>query len=100
MARHESRSTTNHDEIKHWVEERGGKPTTVEGTHSGESAGLLRIKFAGGSDELEEISWDDFFEKFDESNLAMLFQEETKDEETSRFFKFVDRGSAQQSQSV
>lgn len=56
-------------------------------------AGVLRIEFPGhGSDEsLEEISWDEFFEKFEENNLAFLYQEETAGGEESRFFKFVSR---------
>jgi hypothetical protein len=28
----ESKTTTDHDEIKKWVESRGGKPATVKGT--------------------------------------------------------------------
>jgi hypothetical protein len=37
------------------------------------------------------ISCEDFFEKFDEENLAMVYQEENADGETSYFCKFVAR---------
>ncbi len=90
----ESQTTTDHDTIRKWAEERGGVPATVEGTErGGEHAGLLRIKFpeADAAGRLEEISWDEFFEKFDQSNLAFLYQDETKGGGTSRFFKFVNR---------
>ncbi|HET7675029.1 MAG TPA: hypothetical protein VFL54_05860 [Gammaproteobacteria bacterium] len=93
----ESHTTTNHQIIRHWAETRGGRPATVRGTPSGdESAGILRIAFAdGGSDEaLKPIEWDDFFEKFDDQNLAFLYQDETKAGGTSRFFKFVSRSGA------
>ncbi len=74
----ESKTTTDHDEIRRWVEERGGQPATVKGTGGDDDAGLLRIDFPGGSgDRLEEISWEDFFEKFDEKKLAFLYQDET-----------------------
>ena len=43
---------------------------------------------------LEKISWDEFFEKFDDSDLAFLFQEKTAAGKTSRFHKFVDRSNA------
>ena len=33
----------------------------------------------------------EFFEKFEESRLAFLYQEKTDSGETSRFFKLVDR---------
>ena len=35
MADNESKTTTDHDEIRRWAEERGGKPATVKGTESG-----------------------------------------------------------------
>ena len=90
----ESRTTTNHDEIRRWAETRGGRPANVKSTEKGgEEAGILRIRFPGvGDDEnLEDIDWDAFFEKFEESRLAFLYQDQTKEGETSRFFKFVRR---------
>jgi hypothetical protein len=56
-----------------------------------ESTGVLRIDFPGysGEDSLEEISWEEFFQKFDENNLQFLYQEETADGEESRFNKFI-----------
>ena len=39
--------------------------------------GLLRIDFGERDPSLEEISWAEFFEKLDESDLAFLYQEET-----------------------
>jgi len=89
-----SRLTTDHDEIQRWVEERGGWPASVEGTAgSDEEAGLLRIDFPGysGGQRLVRISWEAFFEKFDESQLAFLYQEETGGGEPSRFNKLVSR---------
>lgn len=89
----ESKTTTDHDEIRRWVEERGGRPARVRGTGSDDDPGLLRIDYPGrGDDEaLEEISWEDFFEAFEENNLAFLYQEETKEGSESRFSKFVSR---------
>ncbi len=92
----EAKKTTKHEEIKKWAEARGGRPATVKGTEGkGEEAGILRIDFPGrGDDEaLEEISWDDFFEKFDESNLEFLYQDKTADGKTSRFGKFVRKSA-------
>jgi hypothetical protein len=47
----------------------------------------LRIDFAEPDDSLERISWDDFFQAFDENKLAFLYQ----DEPSSRFGKLVSR---------
>jgi hypothetical protein len=89
----ESKKTTDHDEIRKWVEARGGVPATVRSTGRKDEPGILRIQFQGqeSGDSLEEISWDDFFEKFEEQKLAFLYQDETKQGKTSRFFKFVNR---------
>jgi hypothetical protein len=87
-----SDTTTDHDTIRKWAEERGGRPATVKGTESGgDDAGILRIDFQDPDDRLEEISWDDWFEKFEEAKLAFLYQDEKKDGETSTFFKLVKR---------
>lgn len=89
-----SHTTTDHDTIRRWIEERGGRPATVRGTErGGEDAGILRVDFPGrGEDQkLEPLEWDEFFQKFDEADLAFLYQDETKSGDTSRFFKFVSR---------
>lgn len=93
MVSQTSKTTTNHDEIRRWVEERGGVPATVAHTERDEEAGVLRIKFPGyGEDEqLEEVSWDDWFEKFEESDVAFLYQDQTSDGEISTFNKLVSR---------
>lgn len=94
----ESKTTTSHNVIRRWVEKRGAHPATVKTTARGEEAGVLRIDFPGysGKETLEEISWDEFFEKFDDKKLAFLYQEQTASGRLSRFCKIVNReqGSA------
>src|SRR5262245_17947638 len=89
---HEAKTTTDHNQIQKWVEERGGSPAKVKGTESRDSA-LLRIDYPGysGEDTLEPIGWGEFFEIFDDNDLAFLYQERTADGGLSRFSKFVDR---------
>lgn len=88
----ESKVTTDHQEIRRWVEERGGKPAQVKGT------GLLRIDYPGfsGEESLEPITWEEFFDAFDKNNLAFVYQEESKSGEESRFSKLVDRDSVEE----
>lgn len=91
-----SNTTTDHETIRRWAEERGGKPSQVRGTGGKEDAGLLRIDFPGrrGKGALEEITWEEFFEKFDEKNLTLLYQEKTAGGKTSRFSKIITRITA------
>jgi len=87
--------TTDHAKIRKWVESRRGVPVRVHGTGSAADAGLLRIDFPErdekDEEELEEITWDEFFEKFDEKRLAFVYQEKTAAGLKSRFNKFVGR---------
>ena len=85
--------TTDDQTIRRWAETRGGWPATVARTARGRSAGILRIDFPGFSGEgtLKPISWEEWFEKFEESNLAFLYQERTADGKQSRFFKLIER---------
>ncbi len=89
-----SKVTTDHDAIRRWAEERGGRPAAVKRTReAGEETGILRIDLPGysGREVLEEISWDEFFEKFDGANLALVYEGETAEGEKSNFNKFVRR---------
>lgn len=91
----ESQRTTDHETIRQWAEERGGHPATVGDTGDEDDPGILRIDFEDGDDgadeDLERISWDAFFEAFEENDLAMVYQDETDGGDESRFAKFVGR---------
>ena len=88
--------TTDHDEIRKWVEARNGAPARVNAEGHKQGGGILRIDFedlGGENDDLEHISWDVFFETFDQNELAFLHQDKTADGSESRFNKFVHRSS-------
>ncbi len=81
--------TRNHEIIKRWAEERGGRPATVPGTEHEGRPGVLRIDFPGfGGRELQHISWDDWFRTFDQRDLVFVYQETTRDGTQSNFFRF------------
>lgn len=90
-----AKTTTNHDEIRNWVEKRGGHPAVVKSTENkGQPGGLLRIDYdePGGNDDtrLHRISWDEFFKSFDQNDFAFLYDPDGG----SRFSKFVEKESA------
>lgn len=91
----EGKSTTDHAVIKRWVEERGGRPSRVKdtATKTDPESGILRIDFGEPEENLEEISWDDFFQVFDDRELAFLYQDEKARDSKSYFCKFVHRSS-------
>jgi hypothetical protein len=85
-------TTTDHNEIRNWAESKGGKPAAVDRTHKGDDIGIVRIMFPDNPQSehqhLVEISWDEFFEQFEESNLALVYGE------NSLFSKIVGRDTA------
>jgi hypothetical protein len=87
----EATRTRDHDEIRKWVEARGGHPARVKGTGEG---GLLRIDFGEPDERLEPMEWEEFFSVFDENGLDFLHQDKTADGKQSRFNKFVSRENA------
>jgi hypothetical protein len=90
------KTTTNHDDIRKWVEKRGGHPAVVSSTENsrGGGGGLLRIDYdePGGNDDdrLHRITWDEFFKIFDENDIAFLYDPDGD----SRFSKFVSKERA------
>ena len=95
-----SNVTTDHEEIRRWVQQRSGRPACVKATESGDSC-LLRIDYpgVGAEDSLEPLDWEEFFEIFDNERLAFLYQDQKKDGDVSRFSKFVNRGQQSRSRS-
>ena len=90
-----AKTTTNHDEIRKWVEKRGGHPAVVSATENkGGGGGLLRIDYdePGGNDDdrLHRITWNEFFQIFDRNGIAFLYDPDSD----SRFSKFVQKESA------
>ncbi len=88
-----SKTTRNHDEIREWAEARGAKPAEVASTETGAGAGILRLEFPKAPNKndsnLKEISWEEFFEKFDASDLELVLQDLTADGEQSNFNRFI-----------
>ena len=82
-----AQTTTDHDTIRKWAEARDGRPARVKGTGDAKDAGLLRLDFGKPEEKLEAITWEEFFDKFEESDLALLYE----DEPDNRFSKLVRR---------
>ncbi|HEX2041837.1 MAG TPA: hypothetical protein VHF24_04300 [Acidimicrobiales bacterium] len=75
----------------------GSRSTTARPPGEGDRVGRRarrsahRLPGGAGEDQLEHISWDEWFRKFEDSNLAFLYQDEKASGEDSTFFKLVER---------
>ncbi|MBX3190069.1 MAG: hypothetical protein KF819_23790 [Labilithrix sp.] len=83
-----SRVTVDHDEIRSWVESHGGYPARVKGTGRLGDAGILRIDHPAsrGTEALERVRWDEWFDTFEENDLAFVYADPR-----SRLSKLVAR---------
>jgi hypothetical protein len=93
MASKLSKTTQDHDEIRRWAEARNAIPCEVASTEQDGEAGILRFCFPKAKnrndDSLKEIEWEEFFSKFDENGLSMVYQEKTAGGERSNFNKLI-----------
>jgi hypothetical protein len=87
-------TTTDHETIRKWADSKGGKPAAVDRTHSGGDVGIIRIMFPGAPqsehESLVEISWEEFFREFEDRQLALIYDPD------SRFNKVVGRDTVEQ----
>ena len=85
--------TTDHDTIRKWAEAKGGRPAAVDRTHQGGDVGIIRIMFPKAPqsehESLVEISWNEFFDEFEQRELALLYEQD------SQFNKIVGRETAE-----
>ncbi len=89
-----AQTTTDHDLIRRWAEERQGTPATViRTTRPGQESSILRIDFPGfsGQGTLRPIDWEEWFRQFEDRSLAFLYQDRAANGELSRFFKLIRR---------
>ena len=89
------RTLTDHNEIREWVESRKAHPACVKGTEEKGSC-LLRVDFPGysGAESLQELPWDQWFQVFDDRNLALIVEDQMADGKPSNFNKLVSRENA------
>jgi hypothetical protein len=84
----ETLMTRDHDVVRRWAEQRSAQPATVPGTEHDDHLGVLRFDFPGyGGDNLEHVSWNEWFKTFDDRNLEFVYQEHKSDGSESNFFR-------------
>jgi hypothetical protein len=88
-----SETLTDLEDIRRWAEERDAWPACVHNTGGRDDVGVIRLAFSGysGARSLEEISWDEWFQKFEDNHLALIVQNQTARGRRSNFNKIVGR---------
>ena len=90
------RKTTDHEEIRRWVEEHGGLPAAVKNTLAGDAAGVLYLDFPGADKkDVDEMTWEQFFKTFDRQNLALACEDAPPTGDGAPSWQLVDRNTGE-----
>lgn len=82
----DTRTTTSHEVIRRWAEQRGARPATLPGSEYDGRLGVLRFDFPGyGGAVLRTVDWDEWFATFDARRLHFRYQEQRPDGTPSNF---------------
>lgn len=92
----ERKTTTDHEEIRSWVEEHGGLPAAVKNTLAGDAAGVLYLDFPGADKkDVAEMTWEQFFKTFDRQNLALAYEGALSASDGAPSWQLVDRATGE-----
>jgi hypothetical protein len=87
--------TNNHEEIRTWIEGNNGKPAVARGATDPITS--LSIAWHGRdipiNRELEEISWEEFFDAFETGNFSFKFDRAAKGGTEEFSYNFINRDS-------
>lgn len=95
----QKKHTTNHQEIKAWVEKHSGQPAVIVDPNTESAQVGLRIDFPGHADEAlltsarhsRTVSWEGFFQFFDDKKLAFEYLEDPHETSLPDAYDFVNR---------
>jgi hypothetical protein len=89
----DSHITADHDEIRTWVEDHGGRPVRARAPDAPADRGLPQIDFLHGRGDrsLEPVEWDEWFRMFDDYGLAVLFRDGDEERWDRASLEFVRR---------
>jgi len=81
--------TTDHEIIRNWILEHNGVPVVVRDSAGEEGEGeILRLTFGKLSNEVERVSWNEFFTIFDMRRLRFRYEDPIGDESPEFAFAF------------
>lgn len=70
-------TTAEHALVRKLIEDRKGYPAHLESSESQGDSGLLQVGLTNEDEQenLKELSWEQFFEEFEEKDLAFAYRE-------------------------
>ena len=97
-------TTIDHQTIQNWAEHYKGVPQLIDYPNAGKDSQGLRIDFPGHTDDndltdehgvIRKISWDEFFQRFENLELAFEYLETVDTEQAANSYRFLKRNIAE-----
>jgi hypothetical protein len=93
---HMQKITGDHNEIKGWAENLGGKPTIIDHPLARADKIGIRIDFPGESHEIlmsetRPATWDEFFQVFEDQGLLLSYEDVPKSTDPTEWYRFEKR---------
>lgn len=88
----DTRTTTDHETIREWVEGRGSTAAQVTEPAGNDPGSLAIIPVGKMDDSVRDLPWEEFFEIFEEEKLAFVHRTERDDPKEQWFCAFIERG--------
>lgn len=86
--------TIDHSRIRKRIESRNGRLVRIENrTTPVEGKGVIQVIFSDTllEEQYVQVSWEEFFTRFDQAHLAFVYERCGAEDVTNRFYKFVNR---------
>jgi hypothetical protein len=87
------KTTIDHNEIKTWIKDRGGEPVIVKATAIRNSPGIYDILFGPKDENFFPVSWDEFFNWFENMKLAFYYNPHIPRGNEKNGYDFINRYS-------
>lgn len=90
--------TTNHTEIKNWIEKNGGRPQKVYNANALSDKPGIKIKFSNENSRFsskvkaKDVPWEEFFKDFEKMHLAFVYDKSNR----AKTFMFLPRDPARE----
>jgi hypothetical protein len=96
----DSKITTNHEEIRDWIENNGGKPKIIDNIDAESDSIGIRVDFNGIDNDIylennlklgNNLAWSEFFDIFEKENLAFEYSIKFDKNNPALSYRFLNR---------
>jgi hypothetical protein len=86
--------TIDHEEVREWIEEKGGKPVLIKDDSGGFKDETLAIAFGNEMQGAQVLGWTEFFDIFERQTLVFHYDDQHTKEDSGWAYGFSGRSES------